>query len=84
MHSNTIKKNEIRETTLVLGGTDTKHYGRIANDAYRFTPIRAGPDDITRIHGVNERLAVDNYGEIIRFYGALLRRAAGPEAKETK
>ena len=63
---------------LVVGGTDSKHYGRIAQDAYRFTPFRMGPEDASRFHGLNERLAVDNYSEIVAFYGVLVRRAAGP------
>jgi Acetylornithine deacetylase/Succinyl-diaminopimelate desuccinylase and related deacylases len=29
--------------------------------------------DIARIHGVNERLAVDNYADVIAFYMRLIR-----------
>lgn len=59
---------------LVLGGTDTKHYGRVAEQAYRFAPLRLGAGDLERIHGVDERIGVENHGEMIRFYEALLRR----------
>lgn len=59
---------------LVLGGTDTKHYGRIADQAYRFAPMRFGPEDLPRIHGVNERIALESLDEMVRFYEALLRR----------
>ncbi len=62
---------------LVVGGTDTKHYGRIADQSFRFTPIRIQLSDRTRIHGVSERLAVDSYLEAIRWYEALLERGAG-------
>ena len=58
---------------LVLAGTDSKHYVSIADANLRFTPARLGPDDVSRIHGVNERIGIDNYGEIIRFYVQLLR-----------
>ncbi|MBW2242197.1 MAG: M20 family peptidase [Deltaproteobacteria bacterium] len=62
---------------LVVGGTDTKHYGRIADDSFRFMPLRVSLADRTRVHGVSERVAVEVYLEAISFYEALLRRSAG-------
>jgi carboxypeptidase PM20D1 len=64
---------------LVLGGTDTKHYVRLAEQSFRFTPMRLGPGDLPRIHGTNERISVANLEEAIRFYGLLLRRLDGLE-----
>jgi len=61
---------------LSLGGTDTKHYVDLAENSYRFNALRAGPDDLTRAHGVNERVAVANYTECIAFNEAVIRRAA--------
>jgi len=61
---------------LSLGGTDTKHYVDLAENSYRFNALRAGPGDLTRAHGVNERVAVANYAESIAFNQALIRRAA--------
>jgi carboxypeptidase PM20D1 len=61
---------------LVLAGTDSKHYGRISNAAYRFTPMRIAPSDLARFHGTNERISIANYGELIAFYMALVRAAA--------
>ena len=61
---------------LVVGGTDSKHYGQIADDAYRFTPIRLRTEDRSRIHGVNERISLDSYREAIRFYETLIESAA--------
>jgi carboxypeptidase PM20D1 len=59
---------------LVLGGTDSKHYGRIAEQAYRFVPMRLVAGDLARIHGVDERIEVANLAEMVRFYESLLRR----------
>jgi carboxypeptidase PM20D1 len=60
---------------LVVGGTDSKHYGRIADNAFRFTPFRLGPGDLSRIHGTDERVAVENLdGDMVPFYRDLLRR----------
>lgn len=57
---------------LVLGGTDSKHYGRLARNSYRFMPFRMTPSDFSRVHGVDERIAVRDYRAVIRFYRELL------------
>lgn len=62
--------------SLVLGGTDGRHYQPIARDVYRFLPIVLGPEDLTRIHGVDERIAVRSYADVIRFYLQLIRNTA--------
>lgn len=58
---------------LVLGATDCRHYAPLSRDAYRFTPIRVQPDDLSRVHGANERISVENYVEAIQFYTQLFR-----------
>jgi carboxypeptidase PM20D1 len=58
---------------LVLGATDARHYSILTPNVYRFVPMRTRPDDIPRFHGLNERIAVDNYAGMIRFYHELLR-----------
>ncbi len=69
--------------SLVMGGTDSKHYVAVADSSYRFLPIRLTSEDLKRIHGSDERIAVTDYIESIRFYVQLLRNAAatqqGPE-----
>jgi carboxypeptidase PM20D1 len=62
---------------LMLAATDGRHFERVADNVYRFTPVRAKPDDLQRFHGTDERLSVDNLAEMIRFYHRLLQLAAG-------
>ena len=62
---------------LVLGGTDTKHYGQVAENGYRFTPVAFAPEDTSRAHGIGERVAVDSYLKMPAFYAELIRRGAG-------
>ncbi|NQZ99486.1 MAG: M20/M25/M40 family metallo-hydrolase [Myxococcales bacterium] len=62
---------------LVLGGTDTKHYAQVAENGYRFTPVRIRQEDATRVHGIGERVAVDDYLKMPPFYVELIRRGAG-------
>ncbi len=61
---------------LVIAATDTKHYLGLSDDSYRFLPLRLGPEDLKRIHGSDERITLDNYAEIIRFYLHLIRNTA--------
>ena len=65
--------------SLVLGATDSRHFGTIADNVFRFLPARIRRDDLKRYHGVNERIGMDNYAEFIRFYMRYLREAAGQE-----
>jgi carboxypeptidase PM20D1 len=64
--------------SLVVGATDARHFAPAADAVFRFLPARTAPDDVSRYHGVNERLSVENYGEFIRFYMRYLRETAGP------
>ena len=60
---------------LSMAATDSRYYGPIASDIYRFLPMRITPDDLKRIHGVDERIGIDTYarmiGFLIRFYKSL-------------
>ncbi len=58
--------------SLMIATTDSRHFIDIANNIYRFSPIRANADDLQRWHGVNERLSIKNLAEAIRFYYQLL------------
>lgn len=64
--------------SLVVGMTDSRHYGALSERIYRFLPMRLGPDDLERLHGTDERIAVDNYAESIRFYVRVIENAAAP------
>lgn len=58
---------------LVLGATDSRHYQSLSEHIYRFLPILVTSQDMERIHGVNERLAIDSYADVIAFYMRLIR-----------
>ncbi|MGE0555424.1 MAG: M20/M25/M40 family metallo-hydrolase, partial [Gemmatimonadales bacterium] len=58
---------------LVMGGTDAKYWGAHSDRVYRFLPIPLGDGDRERVHGLDERVAVDAYLSAVRFFGRLLR-----------
>ena len=61
---------------LMIGGTDSRHFEDVADTIYKFSPVRARPEDLKRFHGTNERISTANYIELIQFYQQLLRNAA--------
>lgn len=65
---------------LTIGGTDGRHYVPLTDNVYRFAPLRAGPQDLARAHGIDERIATANYEECVRFYAQFLRVFGAPEA----
>lgn len=58
------------------GGTDARHYEGVSDDQYRFAPVwlKKESEDTARIHGTDERIAVDDYGRAIAFYAEFLSR----------
>lgn len=61
--------------SLVIGATDARHYVELTDQVYRFMPIRIDKSELTLIHGVNERISVENYKQMIHFYEQLIRNS---------
>ena len=61
---------------LMVAGTDSVHYEPISDHIFKFSPIRAQSDDLTRFHGTNERISVKHYADAIRFYHRLIGQMA--------
>jgi carboxypeptidase PM20D1 len=59
--------------SLYIAGSDSRLFVPIADQIYRFSPVRARAEDLARLHGTNERIAVANLAELVRFYHQLLR-----------
>jgi carboxypeptidase PM20D1 len=63
---------------LMIAATDSRHFAAVSDHVYRFSPVRAKPEDLARFHGTNERIAESNLGELVRFYHQLLRNLNAP------
>ena len=59
---------------VLVAATDSRHFTDLTDDIYRFTPVVLTDDDLERIHGTNERIGVEAYLDLIRYYSRLLRR----------
>jgi carboxypeptidase PM20D1 len=62
---------------LMVAATDSRHYVGVTDKIFRFSPVRATGEDLKRFHGTNERLSIEGYADMIRFYRRLLENAAG-------
>jgi carboxypeptidase PM20D1 len=63
---------------LMIAATDSRHFTPVSDHIYRFSPVRARPEDLSRFHGTNERIATANLAELVRFYHQLLRNLNVP------
>ena len=57
---------------LVVGATDARYYTGIADNVYRFLPLRLSQSGIDTIHGRDEHIRVPDYLNMIRGYATLL------------
>ncbi|NXI35394.1 P20D1 hydrolase, partial [Galbula dea] len=56
-----------------IGNTDSRHFTNLTNAIYRFNPLLLKPDDLPRIHGLNERISVENYEKQVEFLFQLIK-----------
>ncbi len=61
---------------LMIAATDSIRFEEISDHIFKFSPVRAKPEDLARFHGTNERIASSNLVELIRFYHRLLTEGA--------
>ncbi len=66
---------------LVVGMTDSRHYGRVSDSVFRFCPVRGGKEEQDLPHGTDERIKLDNFIEFIEFYVRLIENSSPPETR---
>ncbi len=58
--------------SLVVGGTDSRHFTGISDHIYRFAPFHITPHNYTCFHGIDERVGVAEFEDGIRFYRQMI------------
>ena len=58
---------------MILATTDSRHYQKIAKNIYRFMPIQMTSDDLSMVHGSNEKISIDSFITMIHFYYQLIK-----------
>jgi carboxypeptidase PM20D1 len=61
---------------LTIGGTDSKHYSKVADNSYRYQMMVVGKEDIAGFHGTNERVSIENLVKGTAAYYQLLKEAS--------
>ncbi len=61
---------------LVVGMTDSRHYSRLSDSVFRFSPVRGSRKELELAHGTNERLSVENFAEFIEFFKRLIKNSS--------
>jgi carboxypeptidase PM20D1 len=66
---------------IMNGATDAKHLQPLADAVYHFGPQMLIKEDLKRMHGTNERAAVQDLARSVQFYRELVRHGAGPASR---
>ena len=53
---------------LMVGGSDSKHYGKAAKNSYRFNPFPISNSELDGLHGINEKINQRDFVDGIRSY----------------
>jgi hypothetical protein len=61
---------------LVIGGTDSRHYASVTDNAFRFSPVVLDRASVQSVHAVNERLSFENCAKMVCFYTAYIQEMA--------
>lgn len=64
---------------IMLGATDSRHFNDLAGQIFRFSPMRLTAEDQARIHGINERVAVDELAKMVQFFIQLVQAWRQPK-----
>ena len=60
---------------LVIATTDSRHFQNVSKNIFRFQPLQLKREDLKRFHGIDERIEVESYRQVVRFYRQLLLNA---------
>jgi carboxypeptidase PM20D1 len=58
--------------SLVVGTTDSRHFQALSANIYRFLPVQLDKEDLKRFHGIDERIGIKGYEQVVRFYRQLM------------
>ncbi len=57
---------------IIFGGTDARFFTGITDAALRFSPVRIDNEDLKKMHGIDECIAIEALGEAVIFYKSFI------------
>jgi len=64
---------------MVQGGTDSKYFYPLSDAIYRFIMVKIDDQLLTAIHGIDERIAIDDYVRGVQYFHEIIRKASSGE-----
>jgi carboxypeptidase PM20D1 len=61
--------------TMLIGGTDSRKYLEVSKNIYNFAPIVFTSEDLARMHGIDERIKIEDFTRGIGFYYLLIKNS---------
>jgi len=61
--------------TVSIGATDSRYYSKLSDNIYRYSPIVLNIEELKMVHGINERISVENYNRLVAFYYRLMENS---------
>ena len=61
---------------LMIAGSDTRHYGKVADNSYRFNPFPLSNEEFAGFHGTNERIKKKDFLDGIRAYIKIIEKGS--------
>ncbi|HVN52975.1 MAG TPA: M20 family peptidase [Anaerolineaceae bacterium] len=62
---------------LLVATTDSRHYTALSPNIFRFMPVLIDGKELAGMHGVNERISLENCARMVRFYIQWIRNSSG-------
>ncbi len=60
--------------TLMTGATDARHYAWVSEHVYRFSGVQMSKEELTLVHGYDERIRLSSLSTAVSFYIALMEQ----------
>jgi carboxypeptidase PM20D1 len=67
----------IAAPTIMIASSDSKHLTVVTKNIYRFSPIVISQGDMARMHGLNERIKIEDFKKGMEFYYRLIMNSQG-------